>query len=82
MALSNKYFFFRKDSKTLHNSNRNCLNALNTFNFYILKNNGQIIDKRSNILDLGCGDGSFVKFLNKLNISITKNPQKFLSEGC
>jgi len=69
VTISKKYFFFRNNSEIANSSKKNYLNALITFNFYISKNNGQIINENSNFLDLGCGDGSFVKFLNESNIN-------------
>ena len=69
MTISKKYFFFRNNSKISNNSEKSYLNALSTFNFYISKNNSQKINAETNLSDLGCGDGSFVKFLNQLKIN-------------
>lgn len=91
MTISKKYFLFRNNSKISNSSEKSFLNALNTFNFYISKNNGQKISARANLLDLGCGDGSFVKFLNQLKfnavgvdveeVNLEKDKTKFLENS-
>jgi len=91
VTISKKYYLNRNNSKISNSSEKNYLNALNTFNFYISKNNGQKISAGANLLDLGCGDGSFVKFLNQLKfnavgvdieeVNLEKDKTKFLENS-
>jgi len=64
-----KYFNYRNKLESLKNLNSRHERSFLTINNFLKFSNLPKVDKNSQFLDLGCGDGSYVNFLNRKEIN-------------
>lgn len=72
MEINQKYFENRNkelSKKKFENIYKRHSKSIKTINTLLKKSNLKEIDKESNLLDVGSGDGSLLKYLNSKNIS-------------
>jgi 2-polyprenyl-3-methyl-5-hydroxy-6-metoxy-1,4-benzoquinol methylase len=66
--LVEKYFNFRNQEEKKLDLKKKHLRTLNIINKLLIFNKLKIIDNKKKILDVGCGDGSLVKYLKSRGI--------------
>ena len=70
-TLKKKYSDFQKNNgKNVNSSNSQATRVFDTFNSALKEFYGKIINDKSNLIDLGCGNGSFVKVIKEKNINV------------
>ena len=68
MSITKKYFLLRNKEESFKNLHKKNFRTFETINDILKFSKKLCINKESKVLDLGCGDRSFVDFLKGIGI--------------